>query len=305
DTFSEPKALQAVAEFEQSIALDPEFAQAYAGLADAHLNLGYTFRDPAVHLAKAKAYVAEALKRDETLVEAIIVDGAVKYFFDWDWSAAERAVKQAVLLDPSALENFACYLHSLETIGRTDDALKTVQLASAHHPSSISIQSELGCSAYYAGRFDEAVAYLEQTLKNDPDNAFLHWGIGRTLAQQGKLPAAAAILEAGQRKPGGDWTGLLTELAYVRAREGRASDALVLIEQLRTRAKTEYVDPYLLAMAYAGLGDANEVFKHLDLAVQGRSSWIPNLPVDPKFAALRSEPRFQRMLASLKLPPKS
>ena len=118
----------------------------------------------------------------------------VKYLFDWDWPAAERTVKQAVLLDPSALENHACYLHSLETIDRPDDALRTVQLASAHHPSSIGIQSELGCAAYYAGRFGEAVVYLEQTLKSDPDNPILHWGIGRTLAQQGFETAAYSLI---------------------------------------------------------------------------------------------------------------
>ncbi len=304
DAFSEPNLLKAIAEFEQAIARDPEFAQAYAGLADAHFDLGYTFRDPAVHLPKAKAYVREALKRDETLVEAIIVDGAVKYFFDWDWPAAASAVKQAVLLDPSALENHACYLHSLETIGRLDEALQMVRLASAHHPSSIGIQSELGCSAYYAAKFDEAAAYWEQARKNDPENWYLDWGFGRTLAQQGKYQNAATVLEAAQRKPGGDWTGILTELAYVRAREGRHDEARVMIQQLRARAKDEYVDPYLFAMAYAGLAEAQEMFRHLDLAVKGRSSWIPSFPVDPKFAPFRSDPRFQQLLVSLKLPSK-
>ena len=219
DSFSEANLVKAISEFEQSIASDPNFAQAYAGLADAHLDLGYNFRDPMVHMAKAKSYVREALKRDETLVEAIIADGAVKYFFDWEWAAAERTVNQAVLLNPTALENHACYLHSLETIGRPDDALRAVQLASAHHPSSIGIQAELGCAAYYAGRFDQAAVYLEQTLKSDPDNPILHWGIGRTLAQQGKYKEAVTVLEAGERKPGGDWTAILSELAYVRARE--------------------------------------------------------------------------------------
>ncbi len=304
DTISEPNLLQAIAEFEQSIVHDPEFAQAYAGLAGAHFDLGYTFRDPVVYLARAKAYVREALLRDETLVEAIMVDGAVKYFFDWDWPAAARAASQAVLLDPSALENHACYLHSLETTGQTDEAFRMVQLASARYPSSIAIQAELGCAAYYAGKFDDAVTYWREVIKNDPENAYLRWGLGRALAQQGKLTDAANEFEIGQSKPGGDWTGILSELAYVRAREDRRTDALQLIEQLRERAKNEFVDPYLLAMAYAGLGEADEVFHQLDLAVAHRSTWIPSLPVDPKFAGLRGDPRYGKLLALLKLPAK-
>ena len=302
DTLSEPKLLQAIAEFEQAIARDPDFAEAYAGLADAHLDLGYTFRNPALHFAKAKEYVREALKRDETLPGAIIASGVLSYFLDWDWQAAERAVKQAVLLDPSALENHACYLHSMETLGRTDDAHKTVQIAFTYHPSSIAIQSELGCSAYYAGKFADAGAYWRQSIKNDPDNAYLHWGMARTLAQQGLLQDAATVLESAQRKPAGDWTAILSELAYVRAREGRRSDAHDLIAQLRERAKGEYVDPYLFAMAYAGLGDTAAVFDSLEQALAVRSTWIPSLPVDPKFAGFRNDARYQQILATLKLP---
>jgi serine/threonine-protein kinase len=302
ETLSEAKLLQAVGELELALAKDPEFAEAYAALANAHLDLGYTYRNPAVHLSKAKAYVAEALKRDETLVEAIIVKGAVSYFFDWDWAAAERAVKQAVLLDPSALENHACYLHSLETTGRAGEAIAAVRLASAHYPSSIAIQSELGCSTYYAGKFQDAAVYSNQVRKNDPQNPYLDWGFARALAQLGRYEEAIDVLTAAQRKPDGDWTAILSELAYVRGRENRRDDALLAIQQLRARSKTEFVDPYLFAMAYAGIGDKDEVFRNLELAASVRSSWIPSLPVEPKFAALRMEPRFQQVLATLKLP---
>ncbi|MEO7598237.1 MAG: protein kinase [Opitutus sp.] len=304
DTFSEPEMLAAVDEFEQAIAHDPKFAQAYAGLAGAHFELGYTFRDPMVHLPKAKHYVKEALKLDETLVEAIITDGVVKFFYDWDWTAAGEAVRRAVLLDPSELENHACYLHSLESVGRADEAIKMVQLAFARHPRSIAIQCELGCAAYYAGSYELAVSSWRDALKSDPENAYIHWGLGRALAQQGKYAEAADIFAAGQTKPGGDWTGITTEIAYVRGREHRREDALALVAQLRSRMKTEFVDPYLFAMAYAGLDEADEVFRYLGLAVKGRSGWIPSLPVDPKFAGLRSDPRYAPLLASLKTPPR-
>jgi tetratricopeptide (TPR) repeat protein/predicted Ser/Thr protein kinase len=302
ETLDEPNLLKAVEEYERAIAADPDFAHAYAGLADAHFDLGYTFRDPAVHLPKAKALVREALRRDETLVEALLVDGAVKFFFDWDWTGSETALKHGVLLDPSALENHACYLHSLETVGRVEEALHTVKLASAQHPNSIAIQSELGCAAYYAGRLEEAAAYWKQALANDPENSYLHWGVGRTLAQLGRFGEAEAVLQAGQKKPGGEWSAIVAELAYLLGRTHRSEQARALIATLQTRSANEYVDPYLLAMAYAGVGDIDEIFRHLDRAIAGRSSWIPSLPVDPKFTPFREEPRFTALLEKLKLP---
>jgi len=302
DAQSEPSLLEAVTEFEKAIARDPGFAQAYAGLADAHVELGYTFREPALHFAKAKENVHAALQRDETLADALIADGVLKYFMDWDWPAAERSVKQALLLDPSKLENHACYLHCLETIGRVDESLKTVRAAAEAHPNSIMIQSELGCATYYAARFPEAESYWRETLKKDPDNPYLHWGLARTLAQQQRFAEAVHELEAAQAKPGGDWTPILSELAYVRGRENRPTDARRIIEELRARAAREFVDPYLFAIAYAGLGEADHVFQELDHAFAVRSTWIPSLPIDPKFMPLHGDARFGALLAKLRLP---
>jgi predicted Zn-dependent protease len=213
-------------------------------------------------------------------------------------------VKQAVLLDASKLENHACYLHCLETVGRVDEALQVVRTAAEKHPSSIMIQSELGCANYYAGRFAEAETYWRDTLKRDPDNAYLRWGLARTLAQHEKLPEAARELEIAQAKPGGEWAAILSEIAYVHGRESRSADALRVIDDLRVRATREFVDPYFFAVAHVGLGETDEVFRQLALAARARSSWIPSLPVDPKFAGLRADPRFLGLLATLKLPAK-
>jgi TolB-like protein/Tfp pilus assembly protein PilF len=304
DSQSEPTLLEAVKEFEQAIAHDPGFAQAYAGLADAHVDLGYTFREPAAHFALAKENVRAALQRDDTLADALVADGVLKYFLDWDWSAAERSVKQALLLDPSKLENHGCYLHCLETVGRVEEALKIVRAAAEAHPNSILILSELGCATYYAGRFAEAETYWRDLLKKDADNVYLHWGLARTLAQLQRFGEAARELETAQPKPGGDWTAILAELAYVRGRENRRADALRGVDTLRARAAGEFVDPYLFAMAYAGLGDAEQLFTHLNQALAVRSTWMPSLPIDPKFAPFRADPRFGELLAKLKLPAK-
>lgn len=303
DAMSEPNLLQGVKELEQAVERDPSFAAAHAALAEAHLDLGYLFREPAGHFARAREHVRAALRLDETLPEALVADGVLRFFHEWDWAAAERSVRQAVLLDASKLENHACYLHCLETVGRVDDALKLVRLAAATHPSSILIHSELGCASYYAGRFDESETHWRDTLRRDPENAYLRWGLARTLAQQGKLPDAARELELALTKTGGDWAAIQSEVAYVQGRRQQREAAARTIAELRARADREYVDPYLLAMAHAGLDERDEVFRQLERAAHVRSSWIPSLPVDPKFAHLRSDPRYLALRSLLKLPP--
>jgi tetratricopeptide (TPR) repeat protein/tRNA A-37 threonylcarbamoyl transferase component Bud32 len=301
-SISEPSLLDAVSEFEQAVAADPNFAEAYAGLANAHIDLGYTFRNPKEHFEKARVAVEQARQLDATFAETIIADGVLKFFLDWDWRAIDRAVRQAVLLDPSTLENHSCYLHALETIGRAKESLETVRLAFNSHPSSISIQAELGCASYYAGKFDDAAGYWREVIKNDPHNAYLHWGLGRTLAQLGNYAGAITEFATAQSEPSGDWTAIIAEQAYVHGREQRRDEVTRLVGQLRAREKGEFVDPYLYAMAYAGLGDRDEVFRTLDAAAACRSSWILNLPVDPKFAGMRDDPRYARLLALLNLP---
>jgi tetratricopeptide (TPR) repeat protein len=303
DAMSEPNLLQGIKELDQAVARDPGFAAAHAALAEAHLDLGYIFREPAGHFARAREHVRAALRLDETLPEALVADGVLRFFHEWDWAAAERSVRQAVLLDASKLENHACYLHCLEAVGRADEALKLVRLAAATHPSSILIHSELGCASYYAGRLDESETHWRDTLGRDPENAYLRWGLARTLAQQGKLPDAARELETALTKTGGDWAAIQSDVAYVQGRRQQRDAAVRTITELKARASREYVDPYVLAMAFVGIDETDEVFRQLERAAHVRSSWIPSLPVDPKFAPLRGDARFQALRTLLKLPP--
>lgn len=302
DVLTESSLVAAVAHFEQAIHLDPKFAQAYAGLASAHISLGYTFQNPVERFRKARSEIDTALALDPDLPEAKVADGLVKYFYEWDWAGAEQAVEEAVRLDPSMVEADACYLHSLDVLGRGAEPLQRVQRAVALHPASLAIRSELGCAAYYAGKFDEAVRFYDEMLKMDPENPSLYWGLGRTLAQQQLWTQALATLQKGKSKPGGEWSALDAELAYAHARQGQTGEARAIIEKLRARGQNEFVDPYLYAMIYAGLGDADQVFENLSLACDKKSTFIPSLSVDPKFAALRNDPCYLQLLRRLKLP---
>src|SRR5581483_11785003 len=251
--------MNAIQEFQAAITEDPQFADAYVGLAEANFDLGYQFQEPAIHFALARDSVRTALKLDETLPQAIALEGVLRFFLDWNWHGAEQALEQALHLDPSIVERNACYLHCLQTVGRPEEAFRTVERAVTLYPDSIFIEAELSCAAYYGGAFAKAEAYGLETLKKDPENFSLYFNVGRPLAQEGHYEQALTMLEKGRSKAGGDWGGLLAEIAYIRARQGRTNEAHQIIDELRNRETQlkEFVDPYLFAWIYAGLGDAD------------------------------------------------
>jgi TolB-like protein/Tfp pilus assembly protein PilF len=293
----------AIQEFQAAITEAPRFAEAHVGLAEAHLDLGYQFQEPAVHFALARDSIRTALKLDETLPQAIAVDGALRFFLDWDWQGAEQALDQALLLDPSIVERNACYLHCLQTLGRQEEAFRAVERA-VTLSDSISIEAELSCGAYYAGDFAKAEAYGLETLKKDPENYLLYFNMGRPLAQEGRYEEALTMLEKGRSRADGDWGGMLAEIAYIRARQGRTNESQQIIEELRKREtqRKEFVDPYLYACIYAGLGDADHAFEYLTAAFNKKSVWLPSIVVEPKFNALRNDRRYGEILAGMKLP---
>jgi serine/threonine protein kinase/tetratricopeptide (TPR) repeat protein len=294
----------AIQEFQAAITEAPGFAEAYVGLAEANFDLGYQFQEPAAHFERARESVRTALKLDETLPQAIVVDGILRFFLDWNWSGAEQALDQALHLDPSILERDACYLHCLQTVGRPEEAFRAVERAVTLYPDCIGIEAELSCAAYYAGDFAKAEAYGLETLKKDPENFVLYFNMGRPLAQEGHYEQALAMLEKGRSRSGGDWAGMLAEIAYIRARQGRTNQSQQIIEELRNRETQlkQFVDPYLYACIYAGLGDSDRAFEYLTAALNKKSAWLPSIVVEPKFNHLRHDRRYGEILARMNLP---
>jgi hypothetical protein len=127
------------------------------------------------------------------------------------------------------------------------------------------------------------------------------------LAQEGRYEPALEMLEKGRSKAGGDWGGMLAEIAYIRARQGRTNESHQIIEELLNREMRlkEFVDPYLYACIYAGLGDADRTFEYLTAALDKKSAWLPSIVVEPKFKHLRNDRRYGEILARMKLPIKS
>jgi serine/threonine protein kinase/Tfp pilus assembly protein PilF len=303
DSVNEVEGEKAVQHFEAAIRHDPQFAQAHAMLGYALLNLAYNFQDPAPLFQKARLSVQAALSLDPQLPEAKIADGLLKYFFEWDWEGARHAFDEAWRLDLSALDSNACYLHMLDAFGQGAEALNQVQRAVSLHPSSPSIQEELGCAAYYAGLLDQAEVYCRESVATDPESFMVYWSLARTLAQKKAYDEANTNLNFGRSKAGSSaFPAIDAEQAYVFAKQGRMNEAERLVNALHAREAKEYIDPYLFAMIYAGLGDSEKVFQHLNVACDKRSSWMVSFPVEPKFFPFRNDVRYQKLLTRMNLP---
>ena len=268
---------------------------AYAGLANAYVALGIDYSKPKEAFPVAKLYAQKALDLAPELAEAHAAMGAVNFFYDWDWGAARGELDRVIDLNPESAEPFACTLHYLDSAGKPDDAVAEVKRIAAEHPTSLVINGEIGCSSYYAHRYDEAIASLQQTIEMDPGFWFAYYNLGRSYGQKKMFKEAITALTKAQTLSEG--TPYVTaELGYANAASGNkaaAMDALHSLEKLET---IKYIDTYLKAIVYSGLGDKDKALTELEKALQNRSTWIIWMKVEPKFASLHSEPRFQDIL---------
>lgn len=293
----------ALEEFRKAVDLDPAFARAYAGLASTHVSIAVWLEEPRRHFERASYWLGKALELDASFPEVKVAQGVLKYYYEWDWEGAAAILDEALLLDPSLLEADACYIHCMDVLGRSQQAIDTVRKAMALHPNSKMIQFELGCAYYYAGKFEDSIDAAKAALQQDPENPFHYWAMARALVQQKEYPRAVQLLETAQQKTDGNWYGILSELAYAYAIQGRTEEANRILVELLERVKNgEYVDPYTLAHIQLGLGNLEEVFKHLQRAFDSKSTWLPDLGIDPKFASVRNDPRYQEIYERLNLP---
>ena len=292
---------KAIDYFQLAIEQDPNYALAYAGLADCYSIIGSVIVGtvPALEVApKARAAALKSLELDNTLAEAQTSLATVRFNYDWDWNAAASGFRRAVELNPNyatAYQRNSLYLMSM---GRTSESIAEMNRAHDLDPLSISTNFSLGWRLYLAREYDQAIEQLRNTIDMDPDFVLPHLVLGQAYEQKKMYDQAITELrravDISQSSP-----PAVAALARAHAVSGRTTEARKLLDQLMEQSKKRYVSPFYVAIVYAGLGENDQALDWIEKAYKDRSNAIVFAKVDPQLDTLRSTPRFQSLLHRL------
>ena len=282
--------------FQQAISADPNYALAYAGLADAYAFLpGYTAGSPQDSYPKSIAAAKKALELDDSLAEAHTALAIASWLYNFDFSQANREFQRAIELNPNyaiAHQQYGNIL--LSALGRFDEAIAEAKRAVELDPLSLVINSDLGVDYFFARRYDEAITQLRKTLEMDPGYYYGYVNLGQALDLKGAPDAA--IAEYQKARALNDDPYILGLLARSYGLSGNKTEAEKILSQLQEISKQRYVAAYSFALTYLGLGNIEEALRWLEQAYQNRAGndigWIR---VDPLLDPLRGDPRFEAL----------
>ncbi|MCG8468891.1 MAG: tetratricopeptide repeat protein [Gemmatimonadetes bacterium] len=288
----------AVEYFEAALELDPDFASAWAGLADAYTLLGiaeYGFAPPSEVMPKAKTAALRALELDPSLAEAQTSIAHITGFFEWDVVASEVAFKRAIELDPDYAFAYHWYALLLAALERHDEALEAELKARELEPLSLIINKNVGTILYYGRRHSESLKEDEAALKLDPDYPRTLLYAALALDVEEDYDEAVRMMEEALSYDRGN-TVIQAALGYTHALAGSEAEARRIVDELEATMETRYVPAFTLALIHTGLGDRDDAFGWLERAYEERSSWLLSLSVEPAFDVLRSDRRFAELV---------
>ena len=292
----------AFAYFQQALELDPQYAAAYAGLADSYAMLPfYTDTPPREAFPKAKAAATKALQLDDALAEAHASMAYVKTYFDWDWAAAEQEFKRTLELNPNHSAARHAYSRYLASLGRLTEARAELKRAQELDPLSLLVQANAGVISYFGRQYGEAMQELRKTNELDPHFPVPYWGMGLCYEQQGKYEEAIAQFQK-TIESSGRGANTIASLGHVFGLAARPVEAQKILLELKERSKQRYVSSYQFALVELGVGRTDQAIRELEAAFEERSTLLTYLKMDPRFDPLRSDPRFQDLLRRIGLP---
>jgi serine/threonine protein kinase/tetratricopeptide (TPR) repeat protein len=285
----------------QAIALDPNYALPYAGIAFAYNWNSDWIIPPKDAMPKAKEAARQAVELDDTLAEAHVELGNVASWYDYDWPVAEREYKRALELSPNYAAAHEFYSTYLIIVGRIDEALEEARRAEALDPVSAEISYILGFELYYAHRYDQAVAELRRCVDLDSSYWSADYSLGQAFEQQGRFAEAIETLKIARTIEDSSLV-LNAELVRAYALSGRQAEAQQALAELLSRSKRSYVSGYIMATVYAALGEKDLALAQLQQAYLQRSFFLTLIKVDPELDSLRRDPRFQDVLRRMNFP---
>ena len=286
---------RAIDYFQQAIAKYPNYARAYAGLADSYALIGgYSGAPQTEFMPMARDAALRAVELDDNLPEAHTAWALIVQNYDWDWRTAEKEYRRAIELNPNYATAHHWYAEHLMWLGRFDEALQESERARQLDPLSLIIASDNGAILYYSRQYDRAIQQFRAVREMDPN--FSRAGMIRHVyAQKGMFSYALAEIEKGRRM-NGDRPWFWSESAYVYGRTGQQAQARLALEKLKALNREHPIDPVMFVESYIGMNNKDQAFIWLERAYAQHSNSMITLKVDPIYDPLRSDPRFQDLL---------
>jgi TolB-like protein len=295
--YTEEGFRKGIENYQKAIAIDPNYALAYHGIAAAYDFANGWYLPPHESEPKAKAAALKALELDETLAETHYLLGKIVFWYEWDWVTAEREWKRAHELDSTYPASYPLYLVAM---GRLEEAVKAQQGLQQELPLDLNVNLDLAGILLSAGRYDQSIAQTRKALELDPNFWWSYQILGLAYERKRQYPEAIAALEKARLVDVNPSN--LGYLGYVYAAASKNAEARGVLEELKELSKTRYVSPFNRACIHAGLNDKDRAFEALELAYQERSPFITLLKSETVFDNLRSDSRFKDLLKRMNLP---
>ena len=283
---------KAIEYFEKAIEKDPNYALAYAGIAESYFSLSITgSMEPREAFPRVREAATTALKIDPLLAEAHYNLGIANFFHDWDWPAAEQEFKRAIEINPNYAAPHEMYAHLLSNLGRHDEALLESSRSLELNPLSLISNAIRGQILLFAGKYDEAVAHLQNAINIEPNFWISHLTLGKVYERKRMYPQAIGEFQIASQVSG-DAPEPKSLLAYAYAISGNSGEARRLLDELRRMSQRQYVAPKHIALVYAGLREKDQMFSWLEKAYSDRDISLTFIKVEPRWDEYRAEPRF-------------
>jgi TolB-like protein/Tfp pilus assembly protein PilF len=284
--------------FKQAIAKDPNYALAYAGLADAYHELAST-NPPREMMPLAKAAALKALQLDDSVAEAHNALGWIKWKYDWDFPGAEREFRRSIELNREGWEGTGMYADFLDAMGRAGEAEAQHRRAVEIDPLNLISNTNLGDGLYNEHKYDQAIEQYQKTLALDANFSVALAGLGSAYERKGMYKEAISEWQKMLAAEQDAQTAALLGNTY--ARSGYKDAMRAWIADLKKQSADNYVSPFGVAQLYAMLGEKDSTMEWLEKAYQDRSVDLVTVNVDPVFDFLHSDPRFQDLLRRIGL----